>query len=111
MDWILRNIVVTLDASSLFIVSEQGTESGRREYDTEPRAGGVNASGEVALGDQFQIYPALPVQPIEMIRIGLSRKGANHLYDAPRIDEGRHPSFAIAGIVVHYHQIRCAGYD
>ena len=70
-----------------------------------PAPGRADALGEIALRHQFELDVAGAVERVEDLRVGLARKRADDLADAPRLQQRGEAGLAVAGVVVDDRQV------
>ena len=110
MDGQLKHIVPTLDQARLFGLSrggfgKLGAVTCRREKPANASAGGADALGQIALGDEFELNLAAVVKAIKNVGVGLPGKAANDLSHPTRFEESSHAVLAVARVVVDHRQV------
>ena len=100
MDRIFKHVVAIADAPGLLALGKQRTVRSGRVERADARAGGANALGERALGNQLELDFARAVCAVEMPGIGLTRKRAENLAHALCGNERREARIAVARVIV-----------
>src|ERR1051326_5973375 len=102
---ILENVITFSYAPRFFALGEARAVCGRRVEGADARAGGANALGERALGNELELDLARAVLRVEVPRVRLPRKRAQDFAHALRLDERRKPGVAVACIVIDDRQV------
>ena len=108
---VFEHIVPTVDLADFLALGQQRTIAGRREDRADPRPCRLNTRGKVALRHQFQLDRSGTIGGIEMLRVGLARKGTDDFPDPPFADQRGQAGLAIPGVVIDYGKIADAARD
>ena len=102
---VLQHVVAAVEGALLLALLERRADRGARVEGGDAGAAGADALGQRALRHELELGAPAAVELGEDRRVGRARVRADHLRDAPGLDQRRQADLAAAGVVVDDGQV------